>query len=368
MDTFRMSDFRRLAECVNGPNVTICMPTQPAAGLEGQQDAVKLKQLVDRVEKQLASSGMRASDARDLLEPVRHLPDDELFWEHRGNGLAIFLNQESFERFRLPIRLEEVAKVHDRYQLKSLLPMLGSDERLYILTLSQNNTRLFEASEFQIEPIDVPGLPPRMDEALDLQPADPGAQSHSSGKSGSGKQSAVFHGQGGVKDTHKDDLKLYFRMISKALQPLLSQQKAPLVLAGVEYELAMFRETCHYSQIAATEVTGNFDYLPAGEILKKAWPLIHPLLMKDKDNAQAKYREFAGTGLATDDMQQVLAAAYQGRIETLFCLAGAHQWELATHLVSSLNLTGSSNRRRRSFGCPSGADGHDRWQSLFSSR
>lgn len=325
MDTFGMLDLRQLAESNDGPCVTIYMPTH-VAGADGQQDVVRLKNLAEQAERQLSATWLRAPEARDLIEPIRALSADYDFWEKRSHGLALFLDRATLRRFRVPMCLEELAVVNRRFHIKGVLPLLTSGDRCFILALSQNNVRLFEATEYQIEQVDVSGLPMHMDDALNLDGADRGSQSHFATRDGKGKESSVFHGQGGAKESHKDDLALFFRMIDESLMPVLRDATAPLVLAGVEYLLPVFRKSCHYQYLARPELKGNCDYLSAQQIHEKVWPLVKPLLTESREQAAAKYLRLAGTGKATDDLREALPAAFQGRIETLFVGSDCHIW------------------------------------------
>jgi hypothetical protein len=320
-----MSELRQLTEPQAGPCVTICMPTH-VAGAEGQQDVVRLKNLAERAEQQLAAGWLRAPEARDLVASVHALSADRDFWERRSHGLALFLDRGSLRRYRVPMRLEEISLVNRRFHLKGLLPMLTSGNRFLILALSQHNVRLFEATEYQIEQVEVSGLPRRMDEALNLDGADRGSQSHFAMKGGKGKQSSVFHGQGGIPDSHKNELAQFFRMIDSALVPVLRDETTPLILAGVDYLLPIFRKACHYAHLAEPALAGNCDHLNARQIHEKAWPLVQPLLTATREQAAAKYRQLAGTGKASDDIREALPAAVAGRVESLFVASDQWLW------------------------------------------
>jgi thiamine biosynthesis lipoprotein ApbE len=43
-------------------------------------------------------------------------------------------------------------------------------------------------------------------------------------------------------------------------------------------------------------------------------------------DALERYQEALAKGLATDDVKQVLLAAYDGRVSTVFVATGVHQW------------------------------------------
>lgn len=45
-----------------------------------------------------------------------------------------------------------------------------------------------------------------------------------------------------------------------------------------------------------------------------------------QQNAAARYRQLAGTGQTSRDVREIVAAAYYGRVETLFAASGTQQW------------------------------------------
>ncbi len=325
MDTFRIDDLRMLTASQNGPCVTIFMPTH-VAGANGQQDPVRLKNLLHQAEEQLAKHWLRAPEARDLLQPARLLPDDTVFWQKRNRGLALFVSPQGFHRFRLPLNLHETAIVNQRFHVKPLLPLLNEEGRFYVLSLSQNRVRLFTATQNWIEEVPVPGMPDNMKEALNIDGADRGSQAHSATHGRLGKQAAVFHGHGGERDTRKDDIETYFRIVGSALHPYLREQRMPMLLAGVEFLLPIYREVSGYRHLAVQQLVGNCDYLSPHEIHEQAWPLMEPTFRQSRDSALAKYRQLAGTGKTSDDIRQITPAAHQGKVDTLFLNPHAQQW------------------------------------------
>jgi hypothetical protein len=219
-----------------------------------------------------------------------------------------------------------VAVVNRRFQIKRLLPLLADSSPFYILALSQNDVRLFRASHFRIEQVEVAGLPANMDDVLNYTAVDRGSQVHSAMKGRLGKQSAVFHGQGGQWDTRKDDLAEFFRFIDDAIQPVLLEQPAPLLLAGVKYLLPIYRGASGCSQLLEQELAGNFDYHTPTQLLVQAWPLMETALHKDQNEALKRYTTLIGTALASHDIERVLIAACEGRIDVLFVNPDAVRW------------------------------------------
>ena len=186
--------------------------------------------------------------------------------------------------------------------------------------------RFCVASRFTIEYVDVPGLPANREDALNYAEADRGLQAHSAMRGSPGKQAVVFHGQGGQSDTRKDDLAQFFRLIDAALGPVLRDETTPLLLAGVEYLMPIYREVSSYSHVAERDLAGNCDYLSAHEVHQRAWPLMEPTFQRARKAAAEKFHTLAGTGTTSDDIGQIVSASHEGRIETLFVDTHALQW------------------------------------------
>ena len=53
---------------------------------------------------------------------------------------------------------------------------------------------------------------------------------------------------------------------------------------------------------------------------------LRPRFSEAQQNAAARYRQLAGTGQTSRDVREIVAAAYYGRVETLFAASGAQQW------------------------------------------
>jgi len=324
-DTIRLSDLMGLMQSNHGPCVTIMMSTH-ISGPDEQQDALTLRNLTDRAQEALATGWLRASQARDWLEPIRKCSSDPDFWEKRNLGLALFLNGKSLQRFRVPIPLEEVVLVNHRFFIKPLLRLASGNHRFLVLTVSQHQVILYEATEFQIERLTIPNLPQQIVEALNIQGEDRGQQRHMANRWGKGKQTSVFHGQGGVKETHKAELNLFFNQIDEALGPILRHHHAPMILAGVDYLLPILRKSLSYPNILEGEVHGNWDYSAKSELLRKAWPIARPELIKQQARVAERIRDLTNSDLATCDPQTAIKAACEGRVDSLLVDIAEHHW------------------------------------------
>jgi hypothetical protein len=275
-----------------------------------------------------------------MLEPIRDLAADPEFWEQRSEGLAIFVSNDTFRHYRVPLRLHELVVVNARFQVKPLLSLLDAGEQYLLLTLSQNRVRLWQGNRFALREVEVGGLPENKRQALNYDGADRGSQVHSAmqGRAAKGKQGAVFHGQGGSPDAAKDDLEQYFRVVDASLRPVLRANRAPLLLAGVDYLLPIYRKVNRYAHLAGEELAGNCDHLTAHQLHDKAWPLIEPRFDAKREEDAARFRALAGTGKTSDDIRVVAPAALQGKVDVLFFDRRDQVWGAFDEARSSVEL------------------------------
>jgi len=324
VDTITPKELRGLAAIRSETAVSLTLPTH-IVGETGLQDVIVLKNLITRAEDRLASQGMGPVEARELLARAASLPNDAEFWNRRSEGLAVFVSAGLFRTYRLPLALNESCTVGRRLSIKSLVPAVDRGERYLVLALSQNHLQLFEATSTGIDKVTVKGLPKNKQEALHVDSVDRGQQVHMGMRGGPSKQAAVFHGQGGEKDTAKTDLEQFFRVAGRALEPMLSHESAPLLLAGVDYLLPIFRQTCCYPQLVERHLRGNCDLLTNQQLHEHSWIIMREYFDRPRRDALQRLRALLGTGKASADPADVATAAATGKIEVLLSDVGQEQ-------------------------------------------
>jgi len=317
-------ELRNLVDRPGEIGVSIYMPTHRTVDV--QQDPIRLKNLLREGEKQLAANGLRAKDARQLLEPAEKLLTDDFFWRHQSEGLAIFSSPAIFRSFRLPYNFQELVVISERFHIKPLLSLLSGDGLFYVLAVSQNSVRLLQCSRYSVRTVTPEAVPGSIAEALKYDSPERQIQFHTGTGKGPGKRSAVFHGQGVGSDDVKDNILRYFQQIDHGLHELLREEQAPLVIAGVDYLHPIYRQANSYPYLLQDGIQGNVDEMSAEELQQQAWSVVRPYFEREQLEALKRYREINGTGLAAGDIEQVVLAAYDGRIATLFAALGIQQW------------------------------------------
>jgi hypothetical protein len=231
----------------------------------------------------------------------------------------------------------------DHFHIKPLLPLFTSDGQFYILALSQNEVRLLLGTRYSVSEVDIGQVGGSLAEAIPSVNHQMSLQLHTSGSTGrvSGSGSVTFHGQGGGSDEGaKNELLRYFRLIADGLTEFLQGDRVPLVLAGVEYLLPIYKEANTYPNLIDNVIMGNPDLLSAAELHKSAWNILRPLFQAEQAEAVAKYQQLSGQASerAIDSLEKIVPAAYHGQVETLLIAAGMQQWGVFNPITSEIEI------------------------------
>ncbi len=327
LSTIRREDIEDLLQLPGRPRISIYMPTF-RAGVETQQNPIRLKNLLRSVQEKLAESGMESTGAAELMAPVRELVDDQAFWQAASEGLAIFRSPEVFRTYRLPTPLDEFVLVNERFHLKPLFTLLAEDQPFYVLALSLKRIRLIAATRHHAEELEIPGVPQSLTEALGdltrqhIQIQQPGTSIKARGTMA---RTPIVHGHGTGEDNFKAEIVQFFNLADKALLKYMDRE-IPVVLAGVEYLLPRYKETTEHPKVLDEGLTGNAEGLSPDELRDMAWEIAEPVLTADRRKAAERYGDLLGTGRASSRYEEILPAAHDGRIDTLFVARGVHLW------------------------------------------
>lgn len=325
MDMITLVELKTLLGRQHDWCVSLYMPTH-RHGRETEQGPIRLKNLLREAEERLESKGLRSPDARQMLEPAQRLLQDSGFWRHQSDGLALFITPEAYYTYRLPLPFTELVVISDRFHLKPLLPFFASDGHFYILALSQNEVRLLEGTRHTVDEIKMENLPKSIAEALQYERFEQELQSHSiSAANGGGKRPMIFHGHD-VSDEDKGRILRWFHKLDDELSTLLAEEQSPLVLAGVDYLLPLYREASAYPHLLEKGIEGNPEKLKPEELHDRAWLLVEPVFAQAREQAAARYGQLASGGQATTDVPEAVLAAHHGRIGELFVAVGIQVW------------------------------------------
>jgi len=328
MDTICLDDVKSIIKKNEGAHVSIFMPTHHRGGAD-QQDPIRLRNLLRTAEEKLSARGMRLAEARTMLKPSDNLITDNLFWRQQSDGLALFIDSNSYLYYRVPIILKEEVGVGDRYYIKPLVSLLSNCGWFYILALSQDEVRLLQCTNSGSVRINLKEIPRSKAEALRLETPDNRVQypvPAPAGGSNLGRATAVQQGEGNRPNYTKRNILRFFDQVSKGVQKTLKEDTAPLVLAGVDYLHPIYRESNLYRNLLPEGIIGNPNGVSDKTLREQAWSIVKPYFERTQREAIADFNKLAGTGLTATGLTDVIPAAYHGRVRFLFITENIQQW------------------------------------------
>lgn len=330
MDLFTRDHLEDLAHTEADLCISLYMPTQRVEA-ERSQNRIRFKNLIRDARQRLEALDRRPGEVEALLRPAQQLLDRSDFWGRPSNGLAVFITPEDASFYRLPLDFEELVEIGTTMHLKPLFPLIASNNRFFLLALSQNQVRLYQGTHYGLSAVQAHEIPASITEALFTDDPERSVQWHTANRVG-GRQDAAFHGQG-VQDEDQrrrphDALKRFFHQVNDGVLEALQDEEAPLVMAGVEYYLPLYRDINQYQHLIEDNlVAGNPDELPRHQLHERAWAIVEPRFLKTQEVALEQFGEqFHRDGLASDDLKEIVPAAVFGRIDTLFVPIEQHVW------------------------------------------
>lgn len=327
MSQLSREDLRSLHESAEAPCVSIFLPTH-RAGAETQQNPIRFKNLLRAAEGELRENGF-GEHVEAVLDECRRWVDDFDFWQHQSDGLAVFLTPEVTRRFRLPRAFEELVVVGDRFHFGPLLPLLSGDGRFHVLALSQKRVRLLEGTRDSVREMDLHDIPESLQDAVGYDWEEKTLQFHSGTAgtpAGGGRRRAMFHGQNVGEEGAQEEVEKFLHLVDNGIRRMLRDPQEPLVVAGVEYLRAMYRQASHHPNLLEDGVDGNPDALSPEQIHERAWPVVEPEFRRAQQDAKGVWERLAGGDRVASDVEDVVPASHDGRVATLFVAADRHRW------------------------------------------
>ncbi len=298
---------RRIADA-KGPCITIVEP----AG-----DRAKLDQAVDRIE-----TSLPPEEREHLIAPLR----ESVKAVNGGEkGSVVLLRSADLNELVVTGEvLPQTCTVTDLFSLRAVLPAFQEQHDFYLLALSQKRTRLLHCTA--TTSTEVPfskGTPVSLGESRNTDTPDRTLENRGGAGPSQGGMKGVLSATGNDAEHKPEFLHSFFLDVDRAVNETLKETGLPLILVGVESELAIYRKVNTYSLLGETGVLGSPDGFIGGEMhargLRALSTFVPPATQKILDDLD----RMIGTGHASVHAADIVKASFEGRVSHLFLQSGA---------------------------------------------
>ncbi|MGB5361175.1 MAG: hypothetical protein WBN27_14640 [Eudoraea sp.] len=316
--TFTKKAFEQLASISNQYSVSIYLPMyKKGKELNEGLGQSNLKSCLKKVHAVLVEYGYDKSSVNAYLKPIRNLIFELSFWRNPSEGLAIFLDKDKGMRcYKLPFPFEIKTYVADHFYLFPLLPLFHNNGIYYLLELSRDYVKLYKGSRNNFRDIPIKKIiPKQLEEVVGFDFEQKMLQyrtGHMMYPAGS------FHGQGEGKEDEKKELLSFFRKINRGVTKIISDKKAPLILACTDELYPVYKKINSYHKLWDTNLSGDPEFKGTNELHKASWSLIQYYFETKKREKLAKFISKFHTSLTTCQLSEIIPAAVKGKIDTLF--------------------------------------------------
>lgn len=338
-EIFSREDLLELARHQSPRSISIYLPTHRAGmAVNELQDMIQFKNALQQLQQELQEQGLPLKEAESLLMGGFDLAKDEEFWRSQQDGLAVFIAPGFIRYIQLPYVTQRLVYVHDTFYISPLLGLLQGRERFYLLALSKSKATLYEGDGWSMREVPVPEMPRGIDDVVHFEEKDD-QKLFRTGGSGAG-QGANYHGIGAGKPDEKENISMYMDEVDETLwTKRLSTENVPLLLAGVDYLIPIFKQRSRYRHIHDEHLSGNFEKDNAATMFEKARPLMQPYFEQPFNQALEQYYNNRTTGLTSASPEDVIPACFYAKAAIVFVEKDCLMWGTFNEQDNRLTLS-----------------------------
>ncbi len=272
--------------------VTVTAPLDPSMP-GNDEDRIRLRNLLSEARSQVEDR-LESRPAKELIDKLDEAVDA---LDIRGGyqGLVIVATSGHSEAHLLPFPVGEGVWLATTPATRFLIQGLRRSPRSRVLVISDHSARLFEGIREEMVEVKDHGFPMESD----ITPRDNRAVA------------GRFAQEPGGDD--KEAYRKFFRSVDAALTAASSNDRLPLIIAGVKNSSDLFSEVSGNNSSVVGRLEGSLEHANAHEIGGAAWPVLRERLRERRDQVIAEVKEKLHTGKAVTGMDETWQYAREGR-------------------------------------------------------
>ena len=314
-------EFEALASKRSSHSVSIYVPMYKTGKEQNEHLAqANFRRCINEAHRDLVKYALDEEEINNYLKPITNLISEVDLWRNPADGLAVFLNKDGLNYYLLPMAFEAHTYVADHFYLKPLLPLYHNDGVYYLLELSGDYVKLYKCSRYSCKELSIEDIvPDQLEKAVGFDYKSKMLQFRS-GHATHGAGS--FHGHGEGKDDRDEEMMAFFRAIDKGINQLISDKKAPLVLACSAPLHAMYKEANSYPNLFEKYLGGDPEFRDKKKMHQQSWELIKEHFQEIRKSKLNLFTELYHTSKISYTPSEIIPAALKGKIDTLFIRKG----------------------------------------------
>jgi hypothetical protein len=287
------SELKSLQAHRDYPSVSILAPTHRTAP-SNKQDPIKVKNLVRKAIDRLHGE-FKKREVAAVVDNLQGLVRD-VDWEHTLDGLALFAGKNRSAAVSLPFRVKPRAMIDSTFATRDLVYAFNRAPPYRVLLLS-HHSRLYDA----------------WTTVLDEHTTKPFPMVHRG--PGFSKRPGVY----GINPSAKRDeaYRTFFQSVDAAVDALQRVNSLPLVVVGVERNLAFFQEVTRQAAAIIGMLAGNHDRTAPSALGKLAWPVFDAGATLRRTEALVQLDQAVSAHRHASGIDQVWRAAVGAKCRTL---------------------------------------------------
>lgn len=302
---------------VKSPNcVTMYVPTYKEGKEQNRHLAQgHLKSCIRKATNDLLAYQLTEKEVSNYLLPVDELLEDIDIWRKPSEGLVLFLHTNGLELFKIPMKVEELVYVADHFYLKPIARLFADDINYYLLELSRDYIKLYEASRYSLKEVFIDEFTP---DKLEQEVGFDFKQKMLQFRTGQAAQvgAGSFHGHGEGRDEYRLEIEKFFRAINRGLQKVLNN-KNPLLISCVDFLFPLYKSVNSYPFLLDENLSGDTEFIDKKELHVKSWELVFDL-SRQKQQSLKQFDELKHTTKTSVVFDDSISAAVRGKVDTLF--------------------------------------------------
>lgn len=284
------------------PSVSILLPTYRTAP-ENLKDPIRVKNLSKEAEDRLLQE-FTWREIDPLLSRLNDLVEG-IDYRYTLEGMAIYVNKDFSRAFSLPFKPMEQVVVDETFATRNLVMALNRTQRYWVLTLSDKPTRLFEGVRDSLVEITEGGFPMT--------------------NQGPGSATRLPGGQGINRSAYRDEKnRQFYSAVDAAFKEFAIDDDLPLIVAGVDRNLAFFQEVSSHTSAIIGTLRGNYDKTTVHELAPLVWPLVKANRAVQVDEILSELDAAVSAQKYASSITEVWQLAQEGRGSTLIVESGFH--------------------------------------------